>query len=140
MSFNQSSLNRLETVHPELREIALMVETIKPHLIPPLGGGRTKEEQEDCFNRGASKKHYPHGKHCIGTEAGRELSDALDFAPLTLGGKVDWEQMVEFVYLGGLYMGIAEAMGVPLRYGYDWNQNGILSDETFIDAGHVERI
>lgn len=138
MSFDAISLARLSTCHPELREIALAADTIVPHRI--VCGARTKDEQEAAFASGNSKKHYPAGKHCVGDEAGRLLSDAIDFAPFEQDKAIDWKQSAHFTYLNGIYMGLAKAMGIPLRSGCDWNQNGILQDEELKDLGHVERV
>jgi len=43
-----------------------------------------------------------------------------------------------FFYQGGVVMGIAKQMEIPIRRGGDWNQNKQVPDPTFFDLPHFE--
>ena len=61
-------------------------------------------------------------------------SDAFDFMPYP----VDWKDTKQFSYIAGIIIGIGLAKGIVLRWGGDWNQNGKINDERFLDFGHIE--
>lgn len=134
MSFDKRSQELLTTVNPKLVAIANRVEEIVHHKV--ICGARTKEAQEAAFAAGNSKKHYPEGKHCVGPEAGRDFSDAIDFAPLTSAGKIDWNDELHFIHLGVTYMDVAKSMSIETRYGGDFNMDGKVTREW--DFGHIE--
>jgi len=84
-AFSRRSMSRLETAHPALQ--ALMVAAIADD--PPcdmtiLCGYRTEEDQNEAYQRGASKLKYPRSKHNIWP------SHAVDVAPY-IEGAVSWE-------------------------------------------------
>jgi hypothetical protein len=65
-------------------------------------------------------------------------SMAVDIVPWP----IDWEDMERFGYLAGLMKGVALEMEIPLTWGNDWNNNGVLvrndPKERLIDAPHFE--
>ncbi len=44
------------------------------------------------------------------------------------------------LYLLGLYVGVAFALGTTLRTGADWDRDGEIADNGFDDFFHVETI
>jgi peptidoglycan L-alanyl-D-glutamate endopeptidase CwlK len=51
---------------------------------------------------------------------------------------VDWNDTTRFYVLAGYVLGIATRLGVPLRWGGDWNGNWSYRDQRFHDLGHLE--
>lgn len=133
--FSQSSFSKLTTCHPDLQ--ALMFEVIKYFDCTILEGYRNEADQEKAFNAGNTKLHWPHGKH------NGLPSMAIDVAP---SPRPDWNKTSDFIYFGGIVMGIAcmlkesGKMTHSVRYGGDFNQNDRITDSKFLDSVHFELI
>ena len=95
-----------------------------------LWGYRNEQEQNEAYEKGRSKLRFPYSKH------NTYPSQAIDLAPYP----IDWKNIKRFIYLGGVMLGIAKEKHLRIRWGGDWNSNGILSDENFKDYGHFELI
>lgn len=93
-------------------------------------GYRGKEAQEIAFESGASTKHFPNSKH------NTQPSLAVDVVPWPL----NWKDIERFKQMGYYILGVAEGMGIKLRWGADWNMNLKISDETFLDWPHYELV
>jgi peptidoglycan L-alanyl-D-glutamate endopeptidase CwlK len=136
--FSEGSKQKLVTCDKRLQDV--LNEVIKNINFTVLEGHRGQEEQEDAFARGASKLHYPFGKH------NQIPSRAVDIAPWYIDTKehIDWKDVVAFGRLMGYIQHVAEVMGIRLRFGLDWDGDwhtaGMDSDETFRDAPHVELV
>ncbi len=44
----------------------------------------------------------------------------------------------ECLFFGGFVLGIAQTMGIAIRYGGDWDSDKDLTDQTFQDITHYE--
>jgi peptidoglycan L-alanyl-D-glutamate endopeptidase CwlK len=125
---------RLSTVDPRL---AAVVEDVAGRLpIMVICGHRTQAEQDDVVRRGLSKTLWPRSKH------NSMPSLAVDLAPLK-GRTIDWNDTPAFVALGKLMRQAAAARGVAIRWGGDWDRDGLTRadgdrDERFIDLPHFE--
>lgn len=104
-------------------------------------GHRNKAEQNRLFQLGVSKVQWPDSKH------NTYPSLAADVIPYP----VIWPNIKDgikkyFLDLGRLYMfvgyvkGIAFELGIPVRAGADWDGDFILTDQTFHDLPHFEKI
>ena len=62
------------------------------------------------------------------------ISHAVDIAPYP----IDWNNTSRFMILGGYVLGIAQGLGIDLRWGGDFNRNYDNSDEIFSDLPHFE--
>jgi peptidoglycan LD-endopeptidase CwlK len=92
-----------------------------------LCGHRTKEEQNDAFERGASKLRWPQSKH------NKTPSLAVDIAPFP----IDWGDLQRFRELAAIILDEAAKLNIKLRWGGDFNMNG-KPDDKFIDMPHFE--
>lgn len=132
--FSQTSFSRLSTCHMELQ--TLFYEVIRAFDCSILEGYRNEADQEKAFKEGATKLHYPHGKH------NANPSMAIDVAPYP----VKFNDTNRFYYFGGYVLGIAQRlkdegrMTYSVRWGGDWNRNNLVSDERFKDLVHFELI
>lgn len=102
-----------------------------------LDAQRGRAEQELAFKRGHSKAHFSESAHNWSPAV------AFDLCPWP----IDWnpakfKQIAEII---GYYdkrqgdgFGIAFEEKIPLRWGADWNMNGLWNDENFLDWGHWE--
>ena len=127
--FSAKSQAKLATCHPDLQRV--FNEVIKHYDCTILCGQRTAAEQEELFEKGLSKKGPGSSKH----EA-KPLSLAVDVAPYP----IDWEDHYGFYHFAGFVLGIAEGLGVKLRWGGDWDGDHDLDDQSFMDLGHFELV
>lgn len=116
--FGQRSLERLKTCDPRLQEI--MHEVIKIIDVTILCGHRTKEDQDEAFEKGNSQLQYPNSNH------NKIPSTAIDVAPYP----INWEDREAFQHMAGIIKGIAHEKGIKIKWGGDF--------ESLFDAPHIE--
>lgn len=136
--FSDQSEARLSTCHEKLR--ALFREVIKEFDCTVLEGKRSEEQQKKNVAKGVSKtlnsKHvYPLGSPAL----------AVDVAPYPL----KWpnkhsptyvKDVAMFYCFGGYVMGVADKMGIKIRWGGDWDGDWALIDQVFDDLPHFELV
>lgn len=133
--FSRRSLEQLETCHRDLQLVAY--DAIKLLDFSVTEGHRSKEKQNEYYMNGTSKLKYPASKH------NRWPSEAFDLLPFPVlyGHPSDF---VKDIYrqrqldLIRVVMHVADLLGVKLRSGSDWNLNGDMTDESFLDLAHFE--
>lgn len=116
----------LATCDPRLRLV--FNEVIRHFDCRVLEGHRGEAAQHADFVAGRSKLDWPNGKH------NSLPSRAVDVAPYP----VNWEDTARFHYFAGFVLGIATILGVPLRWGGDWNGDNQVKDNKFDDLVHFE--
>ena len=124
--FGSRSRKNLETCDEDLQ--ALFSEVIKYFDCTVIQGHRGKEEQNKYFDEGKSKVKYPNGRH------NASPSNAVDVVPYP----IDWEDTDRMYYFAGFVKGVAFKMGIPIRWGGDWNDNTEVKDTNFKDLPHFE--
>jgi len=120
--FGKRSRERLKGVKPEL--VNVLNELIKIMDVTIIEGLRSQERQDELVAKAASKTKY--SKHIQGR--------AVDLAPYP----IDWKDRERFHYMGGMLRGIAQNMGVDVRWGGDWDSDGEIKDNHFDDLVHIE--
>lgn len=132
--FGTRSLERLETVDPDLRLI--FSRAIQLVDITIICGARSEADQRAAYEAGNSKVIWPNSNHNCPNPG--QLSRAVDWAPWGPGSTIPWEATDRFVYVAGLLWGIAEELGIEIRNGADWRRNGRAKGNRFEDLGHTE--
>ncbi len=130
-SFGKTSNNRLRTVHPLLRLLfEAVVEDVDCKI---LEGHRGETLQNELFRAHPqrSKVPWPNSKHNV------YPSKAIDAAPWPVP---DWNDREAFLLFGAYVKGRADALGVRIRWGGDWDGDGSTRDQTFDDQVHFELI
>ena len=133
--FGKMSVQNLAQAHPDLQ--VLFNTEIKYYDCTVSDSYRTKEKQEEYFNKGLSKVHYP---TCHNTKP----SNAVDVYPFEIN-KVDYDLM-QCLHFAGFVMGIANMlydqglMKHRIRNGGDWDKDNDINDNPFEDPGHFEII
>ncbi|AKN44470.1 endolysin [Salmonella phage Kenya-K18] len=133
--FSKRSLDRLKGVHPDLVRVTHRALELSPYDFTITEGLRSLEQSAQNIKNGTSFLKDPSkSKHVQGR--------AIDFAPLK-NGKIDWNDLESFKLVADAFFKAAEELGVKIRWGGDWNQNGSYKDEiqrgTF-DGPHIELI
>ena len=124
--FGERSKERLATCHSDLRMV--MNEVIKHVDCSILEGHREKDRQNQLFDEGKTKVLFPNGRH------NDYPSNAVDVVPYP----IDWEDRERMTLFAGFVIGVANQMGINLRWGGDWDQDFDVQDNKFDDFPHFE--
>lgn len=145
--YGKTSLSRLNTCHKDLQEVMRLVISILPYTCPDSGlvitdcgiieGHRGQLLQDTYFEQQKSQVKFPNGKH------NTIPSMAVDTLPMSRGKYMWSDKDLQEAY-AKLVMGVAEKVGVKLRWGADWDGDGIRvdkdNDEKFFDGPHFELV
>ena len=124
--FGRTSKKRLNTCDGDL--IFLFEEVVKYFDCSVLEGHRGKRLQNKYFKQGKSKLKFPDGNH------NKKPSYAVDVVPYP----IDWDDRERMTFFAGFVKGMAAGLGIPIRWGGDWNSNNDLKDNNFDDLPHFE--
>lgn len=127
-NYSIASQGRLNTCHADLQKV--FNEVIRYYDCTILEGYRSNETQDELFRKGLSKLKGGQSKH------NKSPSLAVDAAPYP----INWQDYDRFYYFGGFVKGVAELMGVKIRWGGDWDSDNDFKDQTFNDLVHFELI
>lgn len=127
-SFSFKSEQKLQTCDPRL--IRLFDIVIKGFDCTILEGHRDEDRQNDMLHSGKSQLAWPGSKH------NSSPSLAVDVAPYP----IDWNDRERFHYFAGYVKGVAESIGVKIRWGGDWDGDWQVRDNVFDDLPHFELI
>tara|TARA_B100001939_G_scaffold329369_1_gene325541 strand:+ start:10250 stop:10645 length:396 start_codon:yes stop_codon:yes gene_type:complete len=125
--FGKRSRKRLEGVHPDLVKVA--EECLNLMDIAIIEGVRSLDKQKDYLRTGATKTLK--SKHLTG--------HALDLTPYPVDMTSDMG-IKRHYYMAGMLRGIAHMMNIKIRSGADWDNDGNITDQTFMDLVHIEKI
>ncbi len=126
--FGRTSKKNLEECDPRLQK--LFNEVVKEFDCSVLEGHRTEAEQNKLFHAGKSKVQWPNSKHNASPSRG------IDVAPYP----IDWSDRERFTYFAGYVKGIANQMGIQIRWGGDWDGDWQVRDNSFDDLPHFELV
>ncbi len=129
--FGAASKRNLSAVDARLQRIAHLVLIIKDHSI--IQGHRGKTAQDAAFESGHSELEWPDGKH------NKIPSSAMD-VQVYPRPEIESDLRDEQIYLLGIYKGVGQEQGIPVRVGMDWDNDGQIFDNGFDDSFHVELI
>ena len=124
--FGNTSKRRLDTCDEDHQE--LFQEVVKFFDCSILEGHRGEETQNKYFDEGKSQVKWPDGKH------NSSPSTALDAAPYP----IDWDDTDRFYYFAGFVKGVAFNIGIPIRWGGDWDDDTDVKETKFKDLVHFE--
>ena len=134
-SFSATSCSRLATASPELQR--LFNEVIKHFDCTVVYGHRSVAEQQELYAQGRTKPGSIVTK-CDGVTNksmhNYQPSRAVDVVPFP----IDWKDTARMTYFAGFVLGTAKQLGIPVRWGGDWDQDTEVGDETFRDFPHFE--
>jgi peptidoglycan L-alanyl-D-glutamate endopeptidase CwlK len=135
--YSMQSLQRIATCELELQTLFMAVGQNRDTTI--VCGKRTKEAQHAAFMANTSQVDWPRSKHNVVDPLG--LSRAIDAGPYSPAHRgVDWNDKDGFYYFGGYVMATAEALGIKIRWGGNWDGDMDLKDQNFFDLVHFELI
>ena len=129
MSLTPRDRKRLEGVNADLVRVVEMAAGMVPIMV--IEGLRTRERQAELYALGRTKPGNPvtwtlASKHCDGL--------AVDIGPVPL----DWDDRKGFLAIAGAMFVSAQRVGVSLRWGGDWDGDGIYGERGESDLPHFE--
>lgn len=134
--FGTTSMLRLKGVKPQLLRVverALELSTIDFMVAEGL---RTLKRQQELYAQGRTAP----GPKVTWTMQSKHLTgDAVDLVPW-VDGKPDWNDLKKFDIIYKAMMAAAKELGVELRYGGDWDRDGILREKGETDSPHFELV
>jgi peptidoglycan LD-endopeptidase CwlK len=131
----KKSKKLLDGVHPRLCAVVETAITLTPIDFTIIDGLRTPDKQQALYDTGKSKTL--HSKHLKQPDG---YGHAVDIIPCSSD---PWNDVVGFDLIRKVMFESAKQLGVPLRWGGDWDGDGKSrnqgdKDEKFIDLPHYE--
>lgn len=129
MSLTERDMLRLQGVDADLVRVVKHAAGLIPLTV--IEGVRTRERQAELYAIGRTKPGKPvtwtlNSKHCEGL--------AVDVAPIPL----DWNDRKAFLAVAGAMFAAAQRCGVGLRWGGDFDGDGIIGEKNENDLPHFE--
>ena len=122
---NRSAIKLAECDERIQKVFNTVIETVDNTI---LVGHRNESDQEEMYETGRSQLQWPNSLH------NSLPSKAVDVAPYP----IDWNDRERFTLFAGYVLGVAENMGIKLRWGGDWDRDFKTSDNSFDDLVHFE--
>ena len=132
--FSKLSEDRLQGVKPQLASVVRRALEICAVDFMVVEGLRTIERQRELYAQGRTKPGPKvtwtlHSKHLEG--------NAVDLAPF-VNGKVDWNNLKNFDAIAKAMLQASRELSVPIRWGADWDMDGIPREKGETDSPHFE--
>ena len=146
--YGKTSLKNRAELHPDMVKVLDKSLERRDHSI--IDAARSEEEQRRNVMRGVSKTME--SRHLVGPLGWAEAADVVpyplppDFWRLVERGlaavrAVDPTMQVLRLYnFSGFVNGVGHGMGIPIRSGLDWDSDGDVHDQSFIDGPHHELV
>jgi len=126
--YSQNSVYKLAHVHPVLVALFTAILSRDDHSI--VCGHRDQKEQDKFFELGRSQVKFPHSKH------NKYPSLAVDVAPYI--ADTASQHVSECAVFGTKVMFMANEMGIPIRWGGDWDGDKNIHEHKLQDFQHFE--
>lgn len=117
------SLTRLHKLHPKLAACVSLAVTLTDVDFTVSETIRTAERQKQLYYGTPKRTWTLNSKHMIQSDG---FGHAVDLVPLSPNGGPDWDKCPQ---VKDAMLKAAEILGIKIRWGGDWNQNGSSHDE-----------
>lgn len=133
---SKRSRDRLSGVHPNLVAVVTRAIQLTTQDFSVTCGVRTLAEQKELYAQGRTKpgnivtwtlnsRHLP---------AADGLGRAVDLAPYP----IDWNDLSKFDAIAKSMFAASKELGIPIRWGADWDQDGKPRERGETDSPHFE--
>lgn len=133
---------RLAGVHPDLVKVVLAAAKLSKQPFMVIEGVRTAARQAQLYAQGRTK---PGPKVTWVTVSNHQakpdgFGHAVDLAAIAPSGAIDWETNASYDTIKAAMFAAAAAQTPPvaLRWGADWNMNGMPREHGETDEDHFE--
>jgi len=131
-----ASRKKLEGLHPDLVAVVTRAIQLTTQDFSVTCGVRTLAEQKELYAQGRTKP----GQIVTWTLNSRHLPSAdglgraVDLAPYP----IDWNTLSKFDAIAKAMFAASKELGIPIRWGADWDQNGKPRERGETDSPHFE--
>lgn len=135
MKLTDRDHSRLSGVNSQLQAVVFKAaeRTSQPFMV--VEGKRTQARQDELYAQGRTKP----GKIVTWTRNSRHIDgDAVDIAPLAADGSIPWTDFPSFDRVAQAMFAAADELGVDIRWGADWDQDGLKRERGENDSPHFE--
>lgn len=136
-SLGEKSRAKLQGVHPDLVRVVERAIAISRQDFSVGEGVRSIERQRELYAQGRSRP----GRVVTDTMKSRHLTGhAVDLWPWPRlpNGNVDWENKTAFLKVGTAMLAASVELNIPVRWGYDWDGDGVMNERGEFDGPHFE--
>jgi peptidoglycan LD-endopeptidase CwlK len=131
---NATSKTRLRTVKPKLQSVVELAVSRLPFDVIVIEGLRTEARQRELYAQGRSTP----GKVVTWTLDSKHLNgEAVDLAPIE-DNTILWADTVKFHAIAGAMFTASSELGIGIRWGKDWDKDGIYGEKGETDSPHFE--
>jgi peptidoglycan L-alanyl-D-glutamate endopeptidase CwlK len=130
-------LQRLDTCHPDIRQVVKSAGGLSPYPFMVVWGWRNEAQQNGMRAKGNSEKAWPDSLHNTLGPDGKPQALAVDLAPI-FGGVIPWNDTHIFAVIAGCMFAAATQQRLGIRWGGDWDGDGSTRDQKLMDWGHFE--
>lgn len=136
-TLSKASLDKLQGVHPKLVNVVKRAIELTKQDFKVLEGVRTPERQKELYAQGRTKPGPKvtwtlTSNHFVNPKTG--YGHAVDLVPYP----VDWETLSKFDAIQKAMFAAAKELGVTIRWGADWDQDGKPRERGESDSPHFE--
>ena len=117
------SLTRLHRLHPKLAACVALAVTLTDVDFSVSETLRTEDRQRQLYYGSPKKTWTLNSKHLVQEDG---FGHAVDLVPLSKTGSADWDKCPQ---VKDAMFKAADTLGIRIRWGGDWNQNGSSKDE-----------
>jgi peptidoglycan L-alanyl-D-glutamate endopeptidase CwlK len=139
------SLDRLHGVHPDLVRVVKRAIALSTQDFMVLEGVRTVARQHELYGQGRTAaqcraagvdpRHAKPGRQVTWTLKSNHFAGrAVDLVPWP----IDWNTPAKFNAISRAMFAAAKELGVSLRWGADWDEDGISRERGESDSPHFE--
>lgn len=135
--FGSRSLERLKGVHPNLVKVVKRALELSDVDFTVLEGVRTKQRQLQLFAQGRTTAApvvtwTKTSNHFVNKKTG--FGHAVDLAPVP----IDWNNTKAFDLMAKAMFAASKELGIPIRWGADWDRDGKYRERGESDSPHFE--
>lgn len=128
------SKEKIKGVDERLVQVVEKASGMVPFPTRVIEGVRTRERQAELYAQGRTKP----GKIVTWTMNSKHIDGkAVDFVPY-VNNSIPWNDVLLFTVLGKAMFEAAKELDIPIRWGYDWDNDGVLMEKGEGDGPHFE--
>lgn len=135
-AFGPASRSKMAGVHPDLIRVLERAITTSPVDFKVIEGVRTPERQRELYAQGRTKP----GNVVTWTLKSNHFKqpDGYGHAVDLLPAPYDWKDLAPFNAMAKAVLSAAKDLGVNVRWGADWDQDGNPREKGETDSPHFE--
>lgn len=134
---SEASRGKLAGVHPDLQRVVMRAIEISAVDFKVIEGVRTPERQRALYAQGRTKPGKKvtwtlKSNHFVNPKTGKGHAVDLLVAPYDWAQGPQWQKMADAMFKA------ADQCGVKIRWGKDWDRDGIPGEKGETDSPHFE--